>query len=87
MPIPIFAPAENGEGYTVTGFVAKTWVWGASFDPNSGLLRLAHPFRAANDAATIGYWRLRSQNFALVRYEADMDMDHELALLPVIEFD
>ena len=89
LPIPLFSPAEDGGGFTMTGMVADTWVWGASFDPESGLLRSAHSFRASYDAATIGYWRLMPdrQIFRLVRYEADTVMDSELDLHPVVEFD
>ena len=89
LPIPLFSPTEDGDGFAMNGMVSDTWVWGASFNPESGLLRSAHPFRASQDAATIGYWRLRlqSQSFSLVRYEADMVMDSVLELLPVVAFE
>lgn len=31
LPIPLFAPTEDGDGHTVTGFVADTRIWAASF--------------------------------------------------------
>jgi hypothetical protein len=89
LPVPLYSPAEGGDRFTVTGMVADTLVWGASFDPESGLLRSARSFRASYDAATIGHWRLMpdQRRFKLVRYEADRDMDSVLDLRLVVQFD
>jgi hypothetical protein len=89
LPIPLVTASDNGDSFVVTGMVSETRIQGASYDPESGLLKSIYAYRARHDAASIGYWQLIPDRglFRLIRYETDQAMDSKLDLLPVIGFE